>query len=105
MLAMPQLVEKCTHCSSTWPQSVRVFFRRGLLAQVTYQHAFVYIRQLAIHLRNALQKPGPETYRQVLTYPIAQALGRLTPLPTPSEAALSTTERELAACRCTIGNL
>ncbi len=31
----------------------------------SYQHAFVYIRQLALHLRNALQKKTPESFRVV----------------------------------------
>lgn len=31
----------------------------------SYQHAFVYIRQLALHLRSALQKKTPEAFRIV----------------------------------------
>lgn len=31
----------------------------------SYQHAFVYIRQLALHLRSAVQKKTPETFRIV----------------------------------------
>lgn len=31
----------------------------------SYQHAFVYIRQLALHLRTALQKKSPESFRVV----------------------------------------
>ena len=31
----------------------------------SYQHAFVYIRQLALHLRSALQKKTPEAFRVV----------------------------------------
>lgn len=31
----------------------------------SYQHAFVYIRQLALHLRSALQKKTPDTFRIV----------------------------------------
>jgi nucleolar complex protein 2 len=31
----------------------------------SYQHAFIYIRQLALHLRSALQKKTPESFRVV----------------------------------------
>lgn len=31
----------------------------------SYQHAFIYIRQLALHLRSALQKKTPESFRFV----------------------------------------
>ena len=34
----------------------------------SYQHAFVYIRQLALHLRTAIQKPSQETLRQVFSW-------------------------------------
>ena len=40
----------------------------GVDTSAAYQHAFVYIRQLAIHLRNAIQKPTADAYRQVYNW-------------------------------------
>ena len=40
----------------------------------SYQHAFVYIRQLALHLRTALQKKTPESFRVVYCWQFMHCL-------------------------------
>ncbi|ORX74210.1 Noc2-domain-containing protein, partial [Linderina pennispora] len=46
----------------------------GVDANASYQHAFVYIRQLAIHLRNSMQLRSKESFRAIYNWQFVNSL-------------------------------